>query len=49
VLLLCYHYDPAIGKYSRNAMTFMRAGGVATIVALGGFLFVMFRRETASR
>ena len=49
VLLLCYHYDPAIGKYSRNAMTFMRAGGIATIAALGGFIFVMFRRETESR
>ena len=49
VLLLCYHYDPAIGKYSRNAMTFMRAGGIATVLALGGFIFVMFRKETESR
>jgi protein SCO1/2 len=49
VLLLCYHYDPAIGKYSRNAMNFMRAGGVATVLALGGFIFVMFRKETEPR
>jgi len=49
ILLLCYHYDPAIGKYSRSAMTFMRAGGVATVLALGGFIFVMFRKETESR
>jgi protein SCO1/2 len=49
VLLLCYHYDPAIGKYSRNAMTVVRAGSVASVLALGGFIFVMFRRETASR
>jgi protein SCO1 len=49
ILLLCYHYDPSIGKYSRNAMSFMRAGGVATVLALGGFIFVMFRRETETR
>jgi protein SCO1/2 len=49
VLLLCYHYDPSIGKYSRNAMTFMRAGGVATVLALGGFIFVMFRKENQPR
>jgi protein SCO1/2 len=45
ILLLCYHYDPATGKYSRGAMTFVRAGGVATMLGLGGFIFVMIRRE----
>ena len=44
-LLLCFHYDPATGKYSRNAMMFARAGGVTTMLALGGFIFVMFRKE----
>ena len=45
LLLLCFHYDPSIGKYSRNAMMFARAGGVATMLGLGGFIFVMFRKE----
>lgn len=45
VLLLCYHYDPATGKYSRNAMNFVRAGGVATVFALSGFIIIMVRRE----
>ena len=45
LLLLCYHYDAATGKYSRSAMNFVRAGGVATIAALAGFIFVMIRRE----
>lgn len=45
VLLLCYHYDPASGKYSRNAMNGVRAGGIATMLALGGFIFVMIRSE----
>ena len=44
-LLLCVHYDPVTGKYSRNAMMFARAGGVTTMLALGGFIFVMFRKE----
>jgi len=45
LLLLCYHYDPATGRYSRSAMTFVRAGGVATVMILGGFIFVMLRKE----
>lgn len=45
VLLLCYHYDPVTGKYSRSAMAFIRAGGVATVAGLAGFIFVMIRRE----
>jgi protein SCO1/2 len=44
-LLMCFHYDPVTGKYSRNAMTFARAGGVATLLALGGFIGVMIRKE----
>jgi protein SCO1/2 len=44
-LLLCYHYDPAVGKYSRNAMNFVRAGGVTTLAMLGGFIVVMLRRD----
>jgi len=44
-LLLCFHYDPATGKYSRNAMMFARAGGVTTMLVLGGAIFVMIRKE----
>jgi protein SCO1/2 len=45
MLLLCFHYDPTTGKYTRDAMLFARAGGVTTVLALGGFIFVMFRKE----
>ncbi len=45
LLLLCYHYDPATGKYSRSAMNFVRAGGIATVLSLAGFIVVMLRRE----
>ena len=45
LLLLCYHYDPATGKYSRSAMNFVRAGGIATVIGLAGFIIIMIRRE----
>ena len=49
ILLLCYHYDPAIGKYSRNAMNFVRAGGVTTVAVLASFIVVMIRKERRKR
>ena len=45
LLLLCYHYDPATGKYSRTAMNVVRAGGIVTVCGLAGFIIVMLRRE----
>lgn len=45
LLLLCYQYDPATGKYTAVARNVVRLGGAATIVALGGFIFLMIRRE----
>jgi protein SCO1/2 len=49
VLLLCFHYDPATGKYSRSAMNFVRAGGVATVLGLGSFIVIMIRKERQPR
>lgn len=45
VLLYCYHYDPRTGKYGPMITNIVRLAGVLTIVVLGGFLAVMFRRE----
>ncbi len=45
LLLLCYHYDPATGKYSRSAMNFVRAGGIATVISLASFIIIMIRKE----
>lgn len=45
ILLLCYHYDPATGKYSRSAMNVMRAGGLATVFCIGGYIVIMVRKE----
>ena len=48
-LLLCYHYDPATGQYGTIAITLVRVGGIATIVAFLSFLFVSLRRERAAQ
>ncbi len=45
ILLYCYHYDPVLGRYSLAATNLVQAGGILTVIVLGGFLFVMFRRD----
>jgi protein SCO1 len=45
VLLLCYHYDPATGKYGATAIDAVRIGGVATMLGLGTFIFISLRKE----
>jgi len=45
VLLFCYHYDPVENKYVLFANNFMKAGGVLTVLLLGGFLYRMIRAE----
>ena len=49
VLLLCYHYDVATGRYAPVAVGLMRAGGALSVLALGSFIFVMLRREGRKR
>jgi len=45
VLLFCFHYDPATGKYGFVIMNVIRALGSATVVALGTLLFVLMRKD----
>ena len=45
LMLYCYHYDPVTGQYGFVAMRAVRIGGVVTLVALAGFMFVSIRRE----
>jgi protein SCO1/2 len=45
VLLLCYHYDPATGKYGAATLNAVRAGFIATVTGFLAFLFVSLRRE----
>jgi protein SCO1 len=45
LLLYCYHYDPATGRYGAAAMNLVRLGGAVTLALLVGFIWVMRRRE----
>lgn len=45
LLLLCYHYDPANGRYSSAVLASLRVAAVATLLALGGFMVWAIRRE----
>lgn len=44
-LLYCYQYDPMTGKYGLIVMNVVRAAGLLTMLVLGIFMVVMFRRE----
>jgi len=46
VVLYCYHYDPNTGRYGAVVTNIMRVAGAATMLILGGFLVVMYRRES---
>lgn len=45
LLLYCFHYDPLTGKYGLVIMNVLRLAGVATVIVLGTFMIVMFRRD----
>lgn len=45
VLLFCYHYDPATGKYGAVAMNMVRLGGATFVLIGSAFLFIMWRRD----
>ena len=45
MILFCYMYDPIGAKYVVAAKNVMRVAGALTVLVLGGFLVLMFRRE----
>jgi protein SCO1/2 len=45
LVLYCYHYDPATGKYGPVVMNIMRLAGVATVVCLVGLVVALQRRK----
>jgi protein SCO1/2 len=49
LLLFCFHYDPATGRYSRLALDAVRAGGVATLLVLGAAIAWWLRRDRLGR
>ena len=46
VLLYCYHYDPTQGKYGAAIFNVLRLSALATVLLVGGFMVIMFRRDS---
>ncbi len=49
ILLLCYHYDSATGKYGFVVLNAVRIGGVLTLIAMGIVIGFYLRRERKQR
>ena len=45
LLLYCYHYDPASGKYGLAILNVIRLGGILTLIGMGVMGFVFWRRN----
>lgn len=45
ILTYCYHYDPNLNKHSLIIARVVQLGGMITVAGLGGFMFLMFRRD----
>ena len=45
LMLFCYRYDPAAGKYSAEALAVVRLGGVLTALTLAGYIGLSQWRE----
>ena len=45
ILTYCYHYNPATNTHDLIISRVIQIGGLITLLLLGGFMFVMFRRD----
>ncbi len=48
VLLLCFHFDPATGRYTLAVLKLLKLAAVITIVTVGGVMLLAFRRERSA-
>lgn len=48
VLLYCYHYDPQTGKYGAMVGNILKLAAGATILLLGGLLWILWRLDRAA-
>lgn len=49
ILLLCFHYDPATGRYGLAIHRVMRVACAVTVLGLAGFIALSLRRERRRR
>lgn len=45
ILTYCYHYDPQTNTHTLIVARVIQLGGLLTLLLLGGFMLVMFRRD----
>ena len=45
LLLYCFHYDPASGKYGLAILNVVRLGGIATLLGMGAMGLLFWRRN----
>ncbi len=45
ILTYCYHYDPTTNTHDLIISRIIQLGGLLTLLLLGGFMLVMFRRD----
>ena len=45
ILTYCFHYDPSTNTHDLIISRIVEAGGIFTMMILGGFMLVMFRRD----
>ena len=45
ILTYCYHYNPETNTHSLIVARIVQLGGALTVLLLGGFMLVMFRRD----
>jgi protein SCO1/2 len=46
IMLLCYHYDPTVGKYTLLVMNVIRTAAAFTVAAIGALIFMLWRKES---
>ncbi len=49
LLLLCFHYDVALGRYTAVSMLWLRITAALTLAAVGGYVALMLVRERRAR
>jgi protein SCO1/2 len=45
ILTYCYHYNPESNRHDLIIARVVQLGGLVTVVLLGGFMLIMFRRD----
>ncbi len=49
IMLYCFNYDPEQGRYGVVIMNSIRVAGVITLLAMGSFMVIMFKRDRRRR